>query len=345
MEQNILPAGPAACLQAGSGQAEAGRAKSHSRKKIDLAGQRYGKLTVLSPAENVGGRTAWLCRCDCGRETVVKTHHLRSGHTKSCGCQNGPGGPGTALGLTYIDGTCVEMLAARTVRSNNTSGVPGVDWWTSKQRWRASICFKGKRRYLGSYKKFEDAVKARKQAEAHLFDTFLDAYSGRAPQSEPGDADEVSPPRARDYRAQRLDLTGQRFGLLTVLEPAESIGSMTAWLCRCDCGKELTVMTAHLRSGQTSCGCKPKVTLVDGTCVELLRSKTIRSNNTSGVTGVEWVPHVNKWKAVIFFKGRRYYLGCYEKFEDAVKARKRGEEEYHDRFLEEFAKENMEKSD
>lgn len=141
------------------------------------------------------------------------------------------------MGLTYIDGTCVEMLAARTVRSNNTSGVPGVDWLAKKQRWRASICFKGKRRYLGRYKKFADAVKARKQAEAHLFDAFLDAYSGKAPQSEPGDAAEICPPRTRDYREQRPDLTGRRFGQLTVLTPAENIGSMTAWSCRSECGK------------------------------------------------------------------------------------------------------------
>lgn len=311
--------------------------KSHSRKKLDLTGQRFGKLTVLGPAENVGGRTAWLCRCDCGQETIVKTHHLRSVHTKSCGYQNGEGGPRSALGLTYIEGTCVEMLAARTVRKNNTSGTPGVDWMAKKQRWRASICFKGKRRYLGSYERFEDAVQARKRAEEELFDTFLDVYSGKVPQSELRDMKEVCPPRNRDYSTQRLDLTGQRFGKLTVLAPAENIGHMTSWLCRCDCGKEAVVMTAHLRSGQTtSCGCKPTGTFVDGTFIELLRSKTIRSNNTSGVTGVEWIPVTNKWKAVIFFKGKRYYLGCYEKFEDAVKARKRAEEELHDKFVSEF---------
>ena len=152
----------------------------HSRKKLDLTGQRYGKLTVLAPAENVGGRTAWLCRCDCGREAVVKTIHLRSGHTKSCGCLYGLDGPRPALGLTYIDGTCVEMLRAKTVRSNNTSGVPGVDWQPSKQRWRAAICFKGKRYYLGSYARFEDAVKARKRAEEDLHDSFLRDYARQA---------------------------------------------------------------------------------------------------------------------------------------------------------------------
>ena len=150
----------------------------HSRQRVDLTGQRYGKLTVVAPAPNVGSRTAWLCRCDCGRETVVLTHRLRCGHTKSCGCVNGPGGPRHALGLTYVDGTCVEMLRAGTVRHNNTSGVPGVDFLSSRGTWRATICFKGKRRYLGSYAKFEDAVKARKQAEAELFEPFLDEFAG-----------------------------------------------------------------------------------------------------------------------------------------------------------------------
>ena len=149
----------------------------YSRKKLDLTGQQYGHLTVLGPSDNIGTRTAWRCQCDCGRETVVKTYHLRSGHTKSCGCQNGAGGPRHALGLTYVDGTCVEMLAAKTVRKNNTSGVPGVDWWASKQRWRAAICFKGKRYYLGSYSRFEDAVKARKRAEEDLHDGFLREYT------------------------------------------------------------------------------------------------------------------------------------------------------------------------
>ena len=85
--------------------------------------------------------------------------------------------------LTFIDGTCVEMLRAKTVRSNNTSGVPGVEWRNSNQRWRASICFKGKRHYLGSYARFEDAVKARRRGEENLHDKFLrefDEQNGRS---------------------------------------------------------------------------------------------------------------------------------------------------------------------
>ncbi len=150
----------------------------HSRKKLDLTGQRYGHLTVLAPAENIGKRTAWRCRCDCGQEAVIQTTRLRSGHTTSCGCQS----PGAGLtALTYIDGTCVEMLRAKTLRKNNTSGVTGVEWWSAKQRWRASICFKGKRYYLGSYARFEDAVQARKRGEEQLHDEFLREFTKTAP--------------------------------------------------------------------------------------------------------------------------------------------------------------------
>ena len=158
----------------------------HSTKKLDLTGQRYGKLTVLEPAPNIGTKTAWLCRCDCGQETVVRTYHLRSGHTVSCGCI-APEGAGAGLGcLSYVDGTCVEMLRAKTVRRNNTSGVPGVDWRVSKGLWRASICFKGKRYYLGSYKNFEDAVKARRRAEENMHDRFLSEFAAKASQKAAG---------------------------------------------------------------------------------------------------------------------------------------------------------------
>ena len=171
-------------------------AEHHSRKKLDLAGQRFGKLTVLEPAENIGSRTVWRCRCDCGQEAAITTRQLRAGHRTSCGCDKPrhdgtPGASGRAS-LTYIDGTCVEMIRTRPVRSNNTSGVPGVDWLAKKQRWRATICFKGKRRYLGSYENFEDAVKARKRAEEELHDSFLrefDAKNRRPPDGAAGAGD------------------------------------------------------------------------------------------------------------------------------------------------------------
>lgn len=54
-----------------------------------------------------------------------------------------------------------------------------------------------------------------------------------------------------------IDLDGQRFGRLVVLErmPNKTIGN-TIWKCRCDCGNESIVQGGNLRGGKVqSCGC------------------------------------------------------------------------------------------
>lgn len=58
-------------------------------KRIDLTGQRFGKLIVIEYAGtremNSGVKAYWKCKCDCGKEKVVSTCNLRSGATKTCG--------------------------------------------------------------------------------------------------------------------------------------------------------------------------------------------------------------------------------------------------------------------
>ena len=54
---------------------------------LDLTDQRFGKLVAIEPTEKRRDRKiVWHCLCDCGNETFVTSSHLRSGHTKSCGC-------------------------------------------------------------------------------------------------------------------------------------------------------------------------------------------------------------------------------------------------------------------
>ena len=52
-----------------------------------------------------------------------------------------------------------------------------------------------------------------------------------------------------------MDLTGLRFGKLTVLERAPNKGKRVMWRCRCDCGREIVTRGDALKSGRTStCG-------------------------------------------------------------------------------------------
>lgn len=54
---------------------------------IDLAGQKFGKLTVIEQkGVSKYGHATWLCKCDCGNRSVVLGRNLRNGNTSSCGC-------------------------------------------------------------------------------------------------------------------------------------------------------------------------------------------------------------------------------------------------------------------
>ncbi len=56
-------------------------------KPIDLTGKKFGNLTVIKRTHNTKkGNTRWICKCDCGNETIVTAGNLKSGAVKSCGC-------------------------------------------------------------------------------------------------------------------------------------------------------------------------------------------------------------------------------------------------------------------
>jgi len=58
-----------------------------------------------------------------------------------------------------------------------------------------------------------------------------------------------------------VDLTGERFGRLTVKAAACRRNGQTYWTCVCDCGELTTVKGANLRRGASkSCGCRRKET-------------------------------------------------------------------------------------
>jgi len=51
-----------------------------------LTGKTFGLLTVIAPAKpDRSGNTQWLCRCACGKETIVRYQHLSTGKTRTCG--------------------------------------------------------------------------------------------------------------------------------------------------------------------------------------------------------------------------------------------------------------------
>jgi hypothetical protein len=150
---------------------------------------------------------------------------------------------------------------------------------------------------------------------------------------------------------ERLDLTGQIIGKWKVGKRVIGKNRKSYFECEClNCGTNRLVKGTALSSGASkSCGCmsaskeaieKRKKTLkeehimVDHTSVSLLKkicSGELMSNNTSGYTGVS--QKGNRWVAEIRCQGEYHYLGMWPTYEDAVRARQKGEEEYFGKIL------------
>jgi len=56
------------------------------KPKINLTGEKFGKLTVIKEGKRNRKRAIWICKCNCGKTTTVPASHLKTGDTRSCGC-------------------------------------------------------------------------------------------------------------------------------------------------------------------------------------------------------------------------------------------------------------------
>ena len=129
----------------------------------NLAGRQFGNLVAIEPVqEKHNGRSiCWKCRCLlCGKEKLIPANQLTKGVQTSCGCHRSKR---LQESNGYIDGTCLKNIFSDKIGRNNTSGYKGV--FRKRGKWAASIQYKKKNYYLGSYERLEDAVAARKQAE------------------------------------------------------------------------------------------------------------------------------------------------------------------------------------
>lgn len=153
-----------------------------------------------------------------------------------------------------------------------------------------------------------------------------------------------------------IDLTGQKFNRLIVLERVNNkTGNRYKWKCQCECGSITLVDPKNLKNEHTkSCGCLQKEStsyplevaqdkykdkyIIENTNIAKISQVELNRNNKSGYAGVHFHKQSQLWEARIQFQGKRYYLGRYEDKEDAIKARKEAENQYHKEFLEWYYK-------
>ena len=141
--------------------------KNRIKQYNDLIGKRFGRLVVVKRESKDTRHPHLICNCDCGNQISVNIEHLLTGRTRSCGCLR--------IKNTFVENTSLNTINSK-IRSDNTSGIRGVSWCKSKNKWNAQIGFKKKKYNLGYYTNIQEAIKARKNAEEEFFKPILEKY-------------------------------------------------------------------------------------------------------------------------------------------------------------------------
>lgn len=158
------------------------RKKEIEKLKKELVGKKFGKLTILDvykdeddPKKNVYNYRL-LCKCDCGNEMRPLINNVVGPHatTTSCGCGKKEKSIET-MNSYLFDGTRVTGLQKK---SWGKTGVKGVYFFRGK--YRAEICLRKKRKYLGVFDTLEEAAQARKEAEKKYFDPVIEEFNKQA---------------------------------------------------------------------------------------------------------------------------------------------------------------------
>ena len=279
-------------------------------KLINLIGQRFGRLIVIEKVEKGEDKySRWKCRCDCGGEIIVNTKRLKEGVISNCGCL--PKKHPNKRGSIAVD-LSGKRFGRLTVLSREKNNNYGKTCWLCNCDCGNLVVVTANKLLGGNTRSCGCLVKdtAKNMAD---------------------------------------DLTKKKFGRLTALYATNkrSKSGSIYWHCVCDCGNEIDVVQSSLVHGSTiSCGCylqeikdsiHDTLTFVDDTCVDWLRKRKNRKDNTSGFRGVRQIKN-GKWSATIGLQSKQYYIGAFNTYEEAVEARLEVEKILHDGFIVEYEK-------
>ncbi len=149
--------------------------------KNDLTGKRFGKLSVIAETDNRAdsGSIVWQCKCDCGNIVEISSKRLVNGLAVSCGCYQKEKQKQSMKKLhnrQFKDNTNIDLISKQQANSNNHSGVRGVHWCSSKNKWIATLSFQKKLVLNKAFSNKKDAIKARKDAEEKYFKPIIEKY-------------------------------------------------------------------------------------------------------------------------------------------------------------------------
>ena len=272
--------------------------------KKDISNQQFGRLTAKEIVGKDKRGYLWRCECECGGEKIVPAAYLLNQHTRSCGC---------------------------IVKEKKENSIKKGDRWgflEAVEFVEYEMLSSGKRRAVWKFKCDCGTEKIMPVANVKFGGTRSCGCKAMA----------------HITNLNKEDITGERYDRLKAIRPTDKrdVTGSIVWEFECECGNTVELSVGTFRSGRVhSCGCKYRETrkdsvkhrhdIVEGTSISnIVVSKRVRANNTSGCTGVSLNSRTGKWDAYINFQKKHYRLGSFKDFRSAVKARKGMEILLHD---------------
>jgi len=241
-------------------------------KLIDISGERFGKLTVLKRAPNRGTKIYWLVRCDCGSDSYeTESLKLRNVRRQCPTCSRNDSVV-DLTGFRYGKWKVIRRANNKDTKRRGSRWLAQCDCGSEPQAFRqdyfkgpnaAKDCgcgyIKGKQDIVG--RKF-NKLTVLKWLEHTTYECKCDCGNivVRPRSSLLSDVKSACHDCNRKAMSLRrsVEITGQHFGMWTVIKRIHSVGEVDAplWLCKCECGNTRAHGAGSLMAGHSkSCGC------------------------------------------------------------------------------------------
>lgn len=282
--------------------------------KIDLTGMRSGKLVITQQTDDIisskGGRCeAWLADCDCGtKNIIVNASDFKLGRIKSCGCTRP-----SIIGRKFDRLTVINRDP-----ENKDKVICQCECGNIISVYTGNLYCKYTRS-CGCFMKESISQRCRKYNDYIIKNNYIEwkDSSGNIFYTDIEDFDLVYP------HCWHKDHYGRIVCNSNIAEKTSYMKLHRLIMGVID--QDSSIIIDHINHNQSD---NRKCNLRIVTQTQNMQNVSLRSNNTSGCTGVRWNKRKNKWYSSITVNKHVISLGYYADFNEAVKVRKDAEEKY-----------------
>ena len=293
--------------------------------KENLIGKKFGKLTVVRQSEdyiekNGKHRTMWHCKCECGNEKDILEKLLKNGYSASCGCLRKEKARKRSIDLTgkrFGRLTVIERADDRITKS----GIRIKMWECLCDCGKENIIVQHSALQSGSTKScgcLRKEVTSFIHKASNKYDLTCDYGIGYTNKGEEFYFDLEDYDKIKDYYWYKRN---NGYIVCDLYDKTIHMHRLVMGLSEND-----KYEIDHKKDKKKYDNRKQNLRIA--THSQNMRNVGIRKDNTSGVTGVDWMKNKHKWRARICVENKNIDLGYFDAFEDAVKARMGAEEEY-----------------